>query len=76
MSEHELGRKYKDGEVICLEGEEARNMFVIQSGSVDVIKKVKKGEMTLTTSADLNGSSSYYPNYLLLLILPLMFNKA
>ena len=40
MSEHELGRKYKDGEVICLEGEEARNMFVIQSGRVDVINKV------------------------------------
>jgi CRP-like cAMP-binding protein len=49
MKDSELGRKYSDNEIICREGEEGKNMFVVQSGKVDVIKKMPEGEMILTT---------------------------
>jgi putative methionine-R-sulfoxide reductase with GAF domain len=49
MKEGELGRLYKDGEIICREGEEGKYMYVIQSGKVEVKKKVPDGELPLTT---------------------------
>jgi CRP-like cAMP-binding protein len=49
MKEHEIGKTYKDGDTICLEGEEGKHMYVIQSGKVLVTKKVPDGELSLTT---------------------------
>ena len=49
MKERELGKTYKDGEVVCQEGEEGEDMFVIQSGEVTVIKNTNKGEIAITT---------------------------
>jgi len=47
MKESELGKTYKDGEIICREGEEGKSMFVIQSGTVEVSKKLPEGKMVL-----------------------------
>lgn len=47
MKESELGRTYNDGEIICNEGDEGKSMFVIQSGTVQVIKKRPGGELKL-----------------------------
>jgi CRP-like cAMP-binding protein len=49
MKESVIGRTYKDGEIICREGDEGKNMFVVQDGEVEVIKKVPGGELLLTT---------------------------
>ncbi len=49
MKKREIGKTYKNGEIICREGEEGKNMFVIQSGKVKVTKNVPDGEVTLTT---------------------------
>jgi len=49
MKESELGRTYKDGEIICREGDVGESMFVIQSGSVEVSKNHNGGEMVLRT---------------------------
>jgi CRP-like cAMP-binding protein len=49
MKESELGRTYKDGEIICQEGDVGESMFVIQSGTVEVSKKHNGGEMVLRT---------------------------
>ena len=49
MKESKLGKTYNDGEIICREGEEGNNMFVIQSGTVEVSKKLSEGEMVLRT---------------------------
>jgi CRP/FNR family cyclic AMP-dependent transcriptional regulator len=49
MKECEIGKKYRDGEIICREGDEGKNMFVIQSGTVEVIKKRPEGELKLGT---------------------------
>ena len=49
MKESEVGKMYNDGEIICQEGEEGKSMFVIQSGTVEVSKKLAEGEMVLRT---------------------------
>lgn len=49
MKESELGKTYKDGEIICREGDEGKSMFVIQSGTVEVSKNLPEGEMVLRT---------------------------
>jgi CRP-like cAMP-binding protein len=49
MKESTLGRTYGDGEIICHEGDEGNNMFVVQDGEVEVIKKVPGGELRLTS---------------------------
>ncbi len=49
MKDSELGKRFKDGEVICHEGEEGKSMFVIQSGKVNVVKHVPDGELLLTS---------------------------
>ena len=49
MKVSELGKTYKDGEIICREGDEGKSMFVIQSGSVEVSKNLNGGEIVLRT---------------------------
>ena len=39
MKNRDLGKEFKDGEVICKEGDEGKSMFVIQSGKVKITKK-------------------------------------
>lgn len=43
----ELERTYADGEVIVREGEFSRDMFVIQSGEVQITKRVGEREVEL-----------------------------
>jgi len=45
----ELGRVYEDGEIICCEGNEGKDMYVIQSGNVKVTKGSPNGELFLAT---------------------------
>ena len=47
MKDGELGRVYKDGEPICIEGEKGDVMYVVQSGKVAITKHAPAGEMTL-----------------------------
>ena len=49
MKVSELGKTYKDGEIICREGDEGKSMFVIQSGVVEVVKNLNGGEIVLRT---------------------------
>jgi len=49
MKVSELGKTYKDGEIICREGDEGKCMFVIQSGNVEVSKNLNGGEIVLRT---------------------------
>jgi len=49
MNNQEIGKIYKHGEIICREGEEGKNMFVIQSGKVKVTKNLPEGEVAIAT---------------------------
>lgn len=49
MKENELGKLYKEGEIICREGDEGDCMYVLQAGKVEIIKKVSDGELSLRT---------------------------
>jgi len=62
MRESELGRLYKDGEVICSEGEPADSMYVIQSGKVEVVQKTAEGDIVLAilNSGDFFGEMSLF----------------
>lgn len=40
---------FEDGEIIVREGDESREMFIIRTGSVEVLKHVAGHEVTLTT---------------------------
>ena len=62
MKESELGRTYKDGEIICREGDEGKSMFVVQSGKVEVIKKGPEGELKLgtLTKGDIFGEMALF----------------
>lgn len=51
MSEKELERTCRDGEVIVREGERSREMFVIQSGSVRITKRVGASDVELAVLA-------------------------
>lgn len=53
----ELVRDYHDGEVIFSEGDEGRDLFVIQRGAVRVSKKTAQGELQLAefTKGDFFG---------------------
>ncbi len=64
MSSTELGRVYKDGEIICREGDKAASMFVIQSGKVDILKNMPEGEIKLTTlgAGEIFGEMSLFDN--------------
>ena len=43
----ELGKTYKDGDMIVELGEPGNCMFVVQSGQVEVVQKVNEGEQRL-----------------------------
>jgi len=43
----EFEREYKDLEIICREGEQGGEMFVIQSGSLRIYKTAKQGQIEL-----------------------------
>ena len=62
MKESELGKTYNDGEIICREGEEGKSMFVIQSGTVEVSRKLPEGEMMLgaMTKGDIFGEMALF----------------
>lgn len=47
MRNRVLGKTYKDGEIICREGDSGQDMFVIQSGQAAVIKQTREGEVTM-----------------------------
>ena len=49
MKESNLGKTYNDGDIICHEGDEGNNMFVVQSGTVEVTKKGPQGDVKLGT---------------------------
>ncbi|MDH4263995.1 MAG: cyclic nucleotide-binding domain-containing protein [Deltaproteobacteria bacterium] len=48
-SEKDITREYKKGDIIIKEGDLGREMFIIKSGSVDVIKSDDKKEAVLAT---------------------------
>ncbi len=60
--ESELGRIYKDGEVICLQGEKSNNMYVIQSGRVEVIAEEgnQKVLLAILEKDDIFGEMSLF----------------
>jgi CRP-like cAMP-binding protein len=45
--QHESVREYASGETIFEEGDTGRDIFVIQSGTVEILKKTALGEITL-----------------------------
>ncbi len=45
----ELERSYLDGEVVVEEGDNSRDMFVIQSGSVRITKRIGERDVELAT---------------------------
>jgi len=47
--EKDITREYKKGDIIIKEGDLGREMFIIKSGSVDVIKRDDKKEIVLAT---------------------------
>ena len=62
MREGIIGKTYKDGEIICREGEEGRSMYVVQSGKVNVVKKITDGELVLKTleTGDIFGEMALF----------------
>ena len=49
MKEGELGRVYSDGEIIFKEGDIGESMYVIQAGTIHIIKKAASGEVIIAT---------------------------
>ena len=49
MKEGELGRVYSDGEIIFKEGDIGEAMYVIQAGTIQIIKKAASGEVIIAT---------------------------
>jgi CRP-like cAMP-binding protein len=47
--EKDITREYKKGDIIIQEGDLGREMFIIKSGSVDVMKRDDKKEIVLAT---------------------------
>ncbi len=57
-----LGTRYLDGETIIRQGERGRDMFVIQSGCVEVVQTTEAGEQKLATleSGDFFGEMALF----------------
>ncbi len=57
-----LGKRYRDGEAIIRQGERGRDMFVIQSGSVEVLQATVAGEQRLAIleSGDFFGEMALF----------------
>jgi CRP-like cAMP-binding protein len=47
--EQELEKVYEDGEVVFSQGDDSREMFIVQEGRVDITMRVRKREVHLTT---------------------------
>ena len=62
--EGSLGRDYKDGSIILEENSIGKEMYVILSGKVDIIKKKGSAETTLATleEGDFFGEMSLFDN--------------
>ena len=62
--EGSLGRDYKDGSIILEENSIGKEMYVILSGKVDIIKKKGSEETTLATleEGDFFGEMSLFDN--------------
>ena len=62
MTENKIGKLYRDGEIICNEGDVAQNMYIIQSGRVEVIKNSPEGQLTIKTleGGDFFGEMSLF----------------
>lgn len=45
----ELSRTFENAEVIFAEGDDSREMYIVVSGEVEVVKKIKSGEHHLAT---------------------------
>ena len=58
----ELGKVYRDGEVIFREGDAGQVMYMIQFGQVKINKTTPSGEMTLATlsSGELFGEMALF----------------
>ena len=58
----ELGKIYRDGEVIFREGEPGQVMYLVQFGQVKITKTTTDGELTLATlsSGDLFGEMALF----------------
>ena len=52
QEEETLGRAYKDGDIILEEGSYSREMYVIQSGKVKIVKEVGEEEITLAVLSE------------------------
>lgn len=44
---HEHVREYTDGEIIFKEGDEGRDLYIVQEGTVVIKKQIPAGELTL-----------------------------
>jgi CRP-like cAMP-binding protein len=62
MKENKIGKLYRDGEIVCNEGDVAENMYIIQSGRVEVIKNSPGGHLTIKTleGGDFFGEMSLF----------------
>ena len=47
--EHEMVESYKDGECIFAEGDVGRDLYIVQSGEVKILKKVQSEHVELAT---------------------------
>jgi CRP/FNR family transcriptional regulator len=56
MESSELGKIYKDTEIIIKQGEPGDRMYVIQEGLVEVIKETERGEVQLA----LRGTGEFF----------------
>ena len=56
MESGELGKIYKDTEIIIKQGEPGECMYVIQEGLVEVIKETERGEVQLA----LRGTGEFF----------------
>lgn len=52
MAKGDLGKLYRDGEVLCREGDEGDRMFIIQQGTVEVVTSNGGRETRLATLAE------------------------
>lgn len=52
MTEGALGRLYRDGEAIVRQGEEGQCMYVVQSGTVRVVREENGDEFELAVMGD------------------------
>lgn len=57
MNEGALGKEYRDGEVICRQGEPAGQMYIVQSGRVLVVREEQGSQFVIRelTEGDVFG---------------------